>query len=96
MNRRIKWAAISAGVGSIFPPCYLLAFDIGRVSSFPDWGMYIWPTAMMLLATDGHEQNHIFMAETIGISLVSNALIWFLAGIVLATLWPRRTVPTKS
>ena len=96
MIRSIKWASVSAVAGSVFPVGYLCVYYTGILKWFPDWGLYLWPTSLMLLATDGHEANHLLAAKVITLSLVSNAIIWFVGGILISKLWAWRAATVSG
>jgi hypothetical protein len=86
MNKMIKRGAVSIGVGSAFPIAYLGLYYAGVVQSFPDWGFYLWPTSILMLATEVHEGNKLYVAKVITASLASNAILWILIGLVFHLL----------
>jgi hypothetical protein len=97
MNRIIRRCAISAGIGTLFPVAYLVTYRAGVVQEFPVWGGYLWPSSVFLMATAGAENDYRFVAEVIGISLLVNAAIWLLLGLLcfrLFDLW--QTARQKS
>ena len=69
-------------VGSIFPILYLVLFQLGAIEEFPTWGMYIWPSSLLLMATDGAENNLRVVATVIAVSLTINALLWVGVGLI--------------
>jgi hypothetical protein len=91
MKRIIRRCFISVGIGTLFPVAYLSCYSAGLVREFPlPWGLYLWPTSILLMATAGRESDYSWVAEVIGISLVSNAAIWLLLGLLcfrLFDLW---------
>jgi hypothetical protein len=84
MKRLAKWGGIASLVGTVFPVTYVVTYYSGLVRSFPSWGMYLWPTSIMLMATDGFEHDHAWVAEVITISILVNAAVWFVIG---ACIW---------
>jgi hypothetical protein len=90
VKRLAKWGGAFAVAGSIFPVLYLLLFDAGIVHRFPDWGLYPWPTAIMLMATDGLEADRLTVALIEAASVGSNALLWFVIGMVVSLLVVKR------
>ena len=89
MKRWLKWGAVGIAVGSLFPTGYLCLYHLGYVQWFPDWGMYLWPTSFFLMATDGQEDNQRLVALVTAISIFSNAVIWFVAGIGASVVFRR-------
>jgi hypothetical protein len=85
-NKMIKRGAVLIGIGSAFPITYLGLYFVGIVQSFPGWGIYLWPTSILMLATEGYEGNKLYVAKIITASLVSNAIIWLLIGAVFYLL----------
>ena len=88
-----KRGALFAVLSTIFPVCYLVFFYAGWVISFPDWGDYLWPTAIFLMATDGRESDILFVSQVAAISVLANAIIWF--GVGLLGLWLFKFVRSK-
>ena len=88
-----KRVALFAGLSTIFPVCYLVSFNAGWVISFPDWGDYLWPTALFLMATDGLESDITFVSQVAAISILANAIIW--SGVGLFGLWLLKSVRSK-
>jgi hypothetical protein len=86
VKRPAKWACAFAVIGSIFPILYLALYHIGTVRRFPDWGIYLWPTAIQLMLTDGHEDDRLWVMEIVSISVGLNALLWFVVGLLIALL----------
>ena len=82
MTRYLKWAMGSSCIGSLFSVGYLVLYYAGFVRVFPNWGAYLWPTSLMLLATDGHEGHYLFLAEVVAFSLLTNVVIWFVGGLI--------------
>ena len=93
MKRMLKRGALLAGLSTIFPVGYLVSFNAGWVISFPDWGDYLWPTAIFLMATDGRESDISFVSQVAAISILANAIIWF--GVGLFGLWLFESVRSK-
>jgi hypothetical protein len=89
VKRHLKWVAIACIAGSIFPIAYLYLYSAGAITAFPSWGPWLWPSSIMLLATDGLESDHLYVAEIIAISLLVNAALWALMG--LAVSWVLKT-----
>jgi hypothetical protein len=92
MSRLARRCALSIGIGSLFPVLYLIAYGSGLVQEFPRWGRYLWPSSIFLMATDGAENNRSFVAEVIGLSLLANAILWLVLGLLCFGLfdWQRR------
>ena len=93
MTRHLKWALASSCIGSLFPVGYLVLYYAGFIRSFPNWGAYLWPTSLMLLATDGQEGHYLFVAEVVAFSLLTNVVIWFVGGLI-ASACVGRLVPS--
>lgn len=92
MKRPAKVGLALALVGSVFPVVYLVLYHFGAVRVFPDWGSYLWPTAIQLMLTDGHEDDLLWVSEVVGISVGLNALMWFLVGVIVVLVlekWAR-------
>jgi hypothetical protein len=83
MKRIVKRSLISIGVGSFFPSIYLTMGLFGLGNQLPLWSLYIWPSALFFLATDGQEHNFRVVAPVIAISLLVNAILWALVGLGL-------------
>jgi len=75
---------------------YLSLYDAGIVHRFPDWGSYVWPTSIGLMATDGHETERFLVLEIEAISVVLNALLWFIVGMLLSLLVSRFASERKT
>jgi len=79
----LKWAVVSAGLGTIPPVLYLSAWHADMVKAFPNWLIYFWPSSLWLLAGEGHEGDFPFLAKIIAQSLGMNAVMWAAAGATL-------------
>ncbi|HEV2548130.1 MAG TPA: hypothetical protein VGU20_12395 [Stellaceae bacterium] len=93
MKRVFRREALAIGIGSLFPAGYLIAYGAGVVQEFPVWGRYLWPSSIFLMATDGAENNRPFVAEVIGLSLLANAILWLVLGLLCFGVfdwWRRR------
>ena len=93
MKRLLKWGVVGIAVGSLFPIGYLCLYHLGYVQWFPDWGIYLWPTSLFLMATDGQEDNLRLVALVTAISIFCNAVIWFVAGICASVVFRRSAPP---
>ena len=93
MNRIVKRSLVLAGASMVFPVGYLCSYQAGLIHSFPDWGTHLWPTGILLLATEGREGDTLFAAQVIAASLASNAVLWVLVGLFL--LWLKDTWLSK-
>jgi hypothetical protein len=82
MKGILRRGALSIGIGSLFPVVYLVAYELGAVQEFPRWGGYLWPSSIFLMATGGAESDSLFVAEVIALSLLANAILWLVLGLL--------------
>jgi hypothetical protein len=99
MKRILRRGGLSIGIGSLFPVFYLIAYGIGLVQEFPQWGRYLWPSSIFLMATGGAENNRSFVAEVIGLALLANGILWLVLGLLCFGLfdwWRQRKSATRA
>jgi len=87
LTKIIRNCAIAIGIGTLFPAIYPGAYYSSIVSMFPSWGIYLWPTSILLMMTDGREADYLFVTQVIAISLLTNALIWLIIGLLCTGLF---------
>jgi hypothetical protein len=89
VKRSAKWGGAFAFLGSVFPISYLVLYQVGMAHRFPDWGIYIWPTALGLIATDGREADRMYVLGVEAVSVILNALLWFIVGLAVSAIAER-------
>ena len=75
-----------------------VAFILLAKPLFPNWVCYLWPTAIFLLATDGHEGSFDAFLIT-GIAVFTNGLVYAAAACfikLILILTRRRSHPHDS
>jgi phosphatidylglycerophosphatase A len=78
--RRFLLAAVTLGA---LVPIVLLIISYVRHSLFDNLELMLWPSSIMLLATDGHEHLDIYSVEVIALSIATNMMLYFIAGFIV-------------
>ncbi len=76
------WAGAGAGV-----PIVLEVIAHYTKNGLPLWGYPFWPSAIFLMATDGHESDIIVTVPVFAISIIANVFVYVCVGAVLKGLW---------
>jgi hypothetical protein len=72
-------ALVGAVSGLLVPICYLALFKLGITQSMPYWLIWLWPSALMLLALDLCCGQHAPTSEVVRVlaeSIAVNMLIY--------------------
>ena len=92
----VRWGLIAAALGSVFPVACLLAYAANPTFLFPEWGVYLWPSSLFMMAIESCRGVTGCRELALALSLIANALMYYVLGVAARAAWPPGTATSGS